>query len=230
MELTKVYKPEIKTCPLCGAKLKYRYTVSNKVITFTNGKKIRIKNLGYSCTNENCLDNTEIYVSQTAVKLCMKGYTYSAKILAEIAILKHKKISRDMICNRLALSGVEISDRNIDIIYQKYEQILNRDYRQELAKQYKEMIEKYKQIRLSIDSILYDTYRVITVRNSFNNEIIGNHIMDENDSEGHKQLLVEYINNPYVKEIITTRKTTDFYKKLISSLSHEVKVISFEKF
>ena len=92
MENTKVYKPEVSRCPLCGSKLKYRYTVSNKVIQFYNGHYTRVKNLGYSCTNELCKDNSVIYTSQTASKLCIKGYTYSSRCSVSWSRLWQKKV------------------------------------------------------------------------------------------------------------------------------------------
>ena len=72
-EVCKVYKPEILACPICKSKLAYCYTISNKLVYFTSGKRMRIKNLGYKCPN--CEDDT-VYVSQTANKLCFKGYSY----------------------------------------------------------------------------------------------------------------------------------------------------------
>ena len=71
-EICKVYKPEILSCPKCKSKLAYCYTVSNKLVYFTSGKRIRIKNLGYKCPA--CEDDA-VYVSQTANKLCFKGYS-----------------------------------------------------------------------------------------------------------------------------------------------------------
>lgn len=230
MEKTKVYKPEISFCPLCHSKLKYRYTVSNKVITFTNGKDRRIKNLGYSCTNPNCLDNSVIYTSQTAVKLCIKGYTYSSKILAEIAIMKHRHMSREQICNRLALSGIEISDRNIDIINLKYDKYVSSNYHKRILTEYENMNNKYQQVRISIDCLRFDGDRIITIRNSFTNDIIGIHIINRDNLERQKEVLKEYINHPEVKEITTTRPMTDFFQLVKSLLDHDVLFYHYEKF
>ena len=58
----KIYKPEILACPFCNSALKYKYTISNKVVQFTSGKIFRIKNLGYGCLNCN---DSNIYFSQT---------------------------------------------------------------------------------------------------------------------------------------------------------------------
>lgn len=230
MEKTKIYKPEINCCPLCGSKLKYRYTISNKVIQFSNGKFIRVKNLGYSCKNSDCLDDSVIYSSQTASKLCVKGYTYSAKVLALILVLKMKGKSRDEICDHLASLGVIMSDRNVDIINEKYGYILNSDYLNNIKVEYEYMVHRFKQIRISIDSLKVEDKRVVSIRDSFNNNQIGLHIFDINDIEGLKKILDLYINNINVKSITTVREITEFYKILKEVLNHEVEFYHFEKF
>ncbi|MDE7213209.1 MAG: hypothetical protein K2N42_01355, partial [Anaeroplasmataceae bacterium] len=95
MAVSRYYKPEVLVCPKCGNKLVYRHAVSNKLIYFSSGKQIHIHNLGYSC--KECKDN-QIYFSQTANKLALKGYTYSTKIICIIAMLKEKQLSREEIC------------------------------------------------------------------------------------------------------------------------------------
>ncbi len=230
MDKTKIYKPEINYCPLCGSKLKYRYTISNKVIQFSSGKFIRVKNLGYSCKNPDCLDDSVIYSSQTASKLCVKGYTYSAKVLALILVLKMKGKSRDEICDHLASLGVIMSDRNVDIINEKYGFVLNSDYLANIKVEYEYMMHRFKQIRISIDSLKVEDKRVVSIRDSFNNNQIGLHIFDINDIEGLKKILDLYINNINVKSITTVREITQFYKILKEVLNHEVEFYHFEKF
>lgn len=230
MEKTKIYKPEINFCPLCGSKLKYRYTISNKVIQFSNGKFIRVKNLGYSCKNEKCLDDTVIYSSQTASKLCVKGYTYSAKVLADIVVLKMKGKSRDEICDYLASCGVIMSDRNVDLINEKYTHVLNSDYLNNIKVEYDYMMHRFKQVRISIDSLKVEDKRVVSVRDSFNNNQIGLHILDVDDIDNLKKLLDLYINNKNVKSITTVRDITQFYKILKDVLNHDVEIYQFEKF
>ena len=111
-KVVKIYKPEILLCPKCKEKLKYTYTVSNKVVQFTSGKAVRIKNMGYLC--KNCNDGN-VYFSQTATKLCFKGYTYSAKTVCMIDYYKNQGLSRDAICDILTQKGFYISDRNVFI-------------------------------------------------------------------------------------------------------------------
>lgn len=230
MERTKVYKPEITVCPLCGAKLKYRYTVSNKVIRFFDGHFVRVKNLGYSCTNDECIDNSVIYSSQTASKLCIKGYTYSSKILAYIVVMKHLKYSREDICDKLALMGVEISDRNIDIINEKYSEKLNKDYKESIKLEYQYMKSHFGQIRISIDCLIVEDIRVISVRNSFNNHQIGIHFINRDAIEETKKLLHEYVDDDAIKAITTVRSITEFFNVLNSVVNREMKYYYFEKF
>lgn len=230
MENTKTYKPELTACPLCGSKLKYRYTVSNKVIQFFDGKFIRVKNLGYSCKNPDCIDDSIIYCSQTASKLCIKGYTYSSKILADIAVLKMKHKTREEICDYLAMNGIEMSDRNIDIINEKYQQMLKMDYLNNISIEYEYMKRHYGQVRISIDSLIVEDCRVVSVRDTFNNHQIGVHIFDVNDIDSLKKVLNDYVQCPDLKAITTVRPFTNFFKILDSLVNRTVEYYFFEKF
>ena len=107
----KIYKPEIMNCSKCGSKLVYVYTLSNKVIQFSSGRVMKIKNMGYKCPS--CNDGI-VYMSATAHKMSFKGYTYSAKVVCMIdyeKTIKHK--GREAICDFLANKNIEISDRRI---------------------------------------------------------------------------------------------------------------------
>lgn len=230
LERTKVYKPEINNCPLCGSKLKYRYTVSNKTIQFTSGKYIRVKNLGYSCSNDECLDNKVIYCSQTASKLCIKGYTYSSKVLAFIVVMKHIGLSREQICDKLAFMGVEISDRNVDIINEKYEKILHMDYKKNIEIEYNYMKNHYGQIRLSIDNLIVDNIRVLSIRDSFNNHQIGLHFINIEDMNTLTDVLKEYVSDEKLSTITTVGKKTNFFKILESIVDRKIEYIHFLKY
>ena len=163
----KIYKPEILSCPFCGGPLKYRYTVSNKVVQFTSGKIFRIKNLGYGC---NVCNDSHIYFSQTANKLCFKGYTYSAKIVCMIAYYKAKHLGREGICDILASKGIEISDRNIDILYGKYNEIITQDYDKRITESYQRMMDIFHEIQLSIDLITINEISYVIMYDYFTSE------------------------------------------------------------
>lgn len=224
---TKIYKPEILTCPKCGGGLKYVYTVSNKVIQFTSGKHIRVKNLGYSCP---CCNDKNVYTSLTAGKLSFKGYTYSAKVICMIDYYKRKHVGREGICDLLANKDIEISDRNIDIIHKKFLSFYNLDS-EAIYEQYKEMQNKYGEIRLSLDFITIANSRYVIMYNGFNGDLIALFIFPEYSEEKVKEELGKYI-NPTIKisKIITVRPFSKFMPIVKSLVDKTTEIISYIKF
>ncbi len=230
--VTKVYKPELDCCPFCHGKLKYRYTVSNKVIHFSNGKVYRIKNLGYSCSNPECHYPNLIYTSQTAAKLCVKGYTYSTKVLALILYYKSKHKSREDICNKFSLEGIEISDRNIDIIYDKLSPKLTMDYKKNIEIEYGYMLKEYGQIMVSIDSIsLPDMHRLLIIRNFFTSTLIGVHLF-KCESDSDFDILDDYLNKDLnITRILTVRPIGRTYKQIEKRIDlNKTKIVSYLKY
>ncbi len=229
-EVIRIYKPELSNCPLCNSKLVYRYTTSNKVIQFSNGKKFRIKNLGYSCPNLECKASDTIFTSQTASKFCIKGYTYSAKVITLITILKEKGWPREKICAHLELMGIEISDRNIDNIAQKEELLKNENYLENIKREYDFMIKHYGQIRISIDSLVVSGIRAVSIRDSFHNHQIGVHYFKNDDLVTLKKVLSDYVKDPNLKCITTVRKNTTFFECLKETVDRDMEYIHFIKY
>lgn len=230
-EVTRVYKPEIDNCPLCNTRLKYRYTVSNKVIQFSDGKKYRIKNLGYGCPNSNCTHPNIIYTSQTASKLCFKGYTYSAKVLASILYYKSIHKSREEICSILSLDGIDMSDRNVDAIYEKLDPYLLADYKKNIQIEYDYMLKEFGQIMISIDSInLVDGVRYISIRNFFSSNLIGCHFVKYNEPNSY-DILDDYLNKDLnISLVVTVRPMWQIYKEIKNRVNEKTEIISFLKY
>ena len=231
-EVVRPYKPEISVCPLCNTKLEYKYTVSNKVIQFSTGVKYRIKNLGYTCPNELCKANGVIFTSQTATKFCLKGYTYSSKVIGYITILKMEGVSRDKICAKLSMMGIDISDRNIDNIAEREVANLNLDYKKNIQVEYDYMYSRFHNVRISIDSLTVIGKRIVAVRDQYYNHLIGFHLLDENDFDTLKPILHDYLDDPRVKSIITVRDNTNFYKCLseVIDKNRNLEILHYLKF
>ena len=226
---TKIYKPEILTCPICNKQLKYCYTISNKVIQFSSGKTIRIKNLGYKCPN--C--NDEVFFSQTANKLAFKGYTYSAKTVCMIDYEKTVNHSgREAICDFLANRGVEISDRNIDIIYKRFTEIYNRDHEKVIFDSYLKMMAKYNEIRIDLDLISVNEIAYVIMYDYFTGDIIGLWKFNGVEDPLLKETLAKYIeNNDNISTIFSVRGYVSKFVPIIKSLiSKKTKVYAFLKF
>lgn len=223
----KVYKPEILFCPKCKAKLKYCYTISNKVVQFTSGKYFRIKNMGYKCPN--CMDH--VYFSQTANKLSFKGYTYSAKIACTIFYYKTLHYSRERICDILTNNGIEISDRNIDILYKNFNELYSQDRDTIIKDNYEEMIEEFKEIRLSIDLITIEGTYFIIMYNYFTGVILSIWVLKSLDEDELLNTIGKYVNKYYpISLIASVRAIGAFLPNLKKIAPPTTKYISFSKF
>lgn len=227
-EVCKIYKPEILTCPICGEKLYYRYAVSNKLVYFSSGKHMRIKNLGYSCPK---CDNNYVYVSQTANKLAFKGYTYSAKIVCIIDKMKENRVSRESICDYFYTKNIEISERNIDNLYHKIKQYKSQDYKNNINDAYKSMMEKYNQIRLSIDIITVSGSIYMIVYDYFTTNILAIRVFESICDEKVKLFLEEFIRKDLnITYIASIRRDSSFIPILKNLCPQHTKIIHFNKY
>ena len=225
---TKIYKPEILTCPKCKKNLKYAYTISFKTIQFTSGKKIKIKNMGYLCPY--CNDNI-IYPSLTASKLAYKGLTYSCKTLCYIDYWKNKGLSREIIADEFEKMGVIVTSRNIDFLYEKFKSYYDNDLKSSFDNAFKEMINNFNEIRLSIDLITIKEKYYILFYNGFNGNIINKYVSESFEEEGLLNLLKEVLNNKKLRYVISVRGNVSPFISVMKGISKSnIKYISYTKF
>jgi len=225
----KIYKPEILVCPICGEALKYCYAVSNKVVQFSSGKTMRIKNLGYKCPK--CMD--DVFFSQTANKLAFKGYTYSAKVVCMIDYEKYVNHNgREAICDILANKNIEISDRNIDVIHKRFKEIVDRDCEEVIFSAYNRMISKYNEIRIDIDLITVNKISYIILYDFFTGDILAIWRFNGLEDPSLIETLSKYINESFnITTIFTVRGYVSHLVPIIKSIAPKtVKVYSFLKF
>lgn len=226
--VSKYYKPELMDCPKCGNKLVYRYAVSQKLVYFTSGKRIRIHNLGYSCPI--CKDN-KIYFSQTANKLALKGYTYSVKIVCMIAKLKEKKMNREEICDYFFSKNIEISDRNVDNLYEKYLECIRIDYKKRIPEAYKLMQDTYGQIRISIDLVTVCGTIFIIFYDYFSSEMLAFVRFEGLGDPKAKEFLETYLNPSWnITVVVSIRRDSVFIPMLKKLCPAKTKFIAYNKF
>ena len=223
----KIYKPEIMLCPICKNNLKYVYTVSNRVVQFSSGKIFRIKNMGYKCPQ--CNDN--VFFSLTALKLAFKGYTYSAKLSCMVEYYKSKNMTREKICDMFAENDIEISDRNIDMIYNKVKSYLDMDYDTKITEAYSDMMDKFKEIRICLDLITVEKTVYIVMYSYFSGDVIALWKFDSIDNEEIPELLRKYCDNKYnITTIVTIRPQFKFYGIVKENVPARIKLMSYSKF
>lgn len=229
VKATKIYKPELLTCPICNNNLKYCYTISNKVVQFSSGKTIRIKNLGYKCPSCNDI----VFFSQTANKLAFRGYTYSAKVICMIdyeKTINHR--GRETICDILDNKNIEISDRNVDIIHKKFKEIYDQDYDKIIKDAYKKMMDKFNEIRISLDLITVNEISYVIMYDFFTGNILAIWKFNGMDDPKLIETLSKYINDEYnITTIFSVRGYVSKFVPIIKSLAPKgTKVYPFLKF
>lgn len=224
----KIYKPEILVCPKCGQQLKYNYTVSNKVVQFTSGKAFRIKNMGYSC--KDCNDDN-VYFSQTATKLCFKGYTYSAKTVCMIDYYKNQGLGRDAICDILTQKGIFISDRNVDVLHKKIRSYIDAPYDELIKEYYNRLLNEYGKIRISVDLITIKEKYYVLFYDYYKGEILAIWIFDGLDDPKLNETLTPYFNNENIELIVSVRGYVSKFVPILKEISPKnTKFISYLKF
>ena len=77
------YRPQITTCPRCGAPLRRRSTVWRKYL-ITLGGRFRVISLGYSCGRMRCRESKTVYRSDEAEQLSLKGSSFGFDVIVQV--------------------------------------------------------------------------------------------------------------------------------------------------
>jgi hypothetical protein len=145
--------------------------------------------------------------------------------------LKSKHKSRDEICDILISKGLEISDRNVDILYKKLNEYINQDYDSIIKASYQRQMDTFNEIRICVDLVtINDTYYII-LYDYFNGDILGLWKTSSLDVNNLKKLLGDYINDKLkITYIVTVRPIVYFHQIIKSMAPVKCKMLSFAKF
>jgi hypothetical protein len=119
------FRPEISCCPHCESKLIRAHASWKKKIATLQGV-IQVSNMAYRCSNPHCSHLQARYRSAEAEKLCMKFTTYGFDVLCLVGELRFKHHrTRQEIADELQARGVKTSDRNAQMLYERYLALLS---------------------------------------------------------------------------------------------------------
>ena len=138
--------------------------------------------------------------------------------------MEHK--SRDLICDQLASKGVEISDRNVDIISNKVKEFVNMDYEKNINNSYILQKEKYGEVRFSVDKVTVDDLAFYILYDFYSGDLLALWICK--DIEEAKTYFKKYLTDE-VKMIITVRPMFDTYQ-ILKKICPKAKMCSYAKF
>ena len=80
---TRYFRPDFQDCPRCGASLRRRATVQDKVLTTLEGS-FRLISLGYCCSRPNCRNAHAMFVLPEPARLSLKGLSFGFGVIVQI--------------------------------------------------------------------------------------------------------------------------------------------------
>jgi len=107
------FRPDFQRCPKCGAPLKRRATVQDKVLITLEGR-FRLISRGYQCSRRRCPNSRALFVSPDPARLSLKGLSFGFDVLVQIGwwrFWEHRTL--DEIAMLLKAKHLPISRRHI---------------------------------------------------------------------------------------------------------------------
>src|SRR5260221_835803 len=131
------YRPELTTCPHCGAALHYSHPVWAKPVQFLSGVE-HLTNLGFRCSNVACPFARAVYRSAQAEARQVKESGYGLDVIVRVGSLRFDEHrTRAEIWEELSnLGTVWISERHVQNLIEVYLALLRasqQDPRERLA-------------------------------------------------------------------------------------------------
>jgi hypothetical protein len=152
-EKTIYFRPEMSNCPHCESKLVRAHAAWKKKISTLQGV-IFAWSMAYRCPNQQCPHPGALYRSAEAEKLCMKFTTYGFDVLCLVGELRFKQhMTRQEIADELNSRGVKTTDRNAQMLYERYLTLLGASIDQHVREVLKDVSEKNGGLLLSMDGV-----------------------------------------------------------------------------
>lgn len=120
-----IYKPEIETCPHCGEPLRARcYYQWRKTVQQLDGA-VHVASEAKECVNPECSHQGQPYTSAEAQMVTVPECTYGLDIIAQIGWWRDREhLNRKQIHGRLRDQQVQISERQVDHLYARYQVLM----------------------------------------------------------------------------------------------------------
>ena len=120
-----IYKPEIETCPHCDEPLRARsYYQWRKTVQQLDGA-VHVASEAKECVNPECSHQGQPYTSAEAQMVTVPECTYGLDIIAQIGWWRDREhLNRKQIHGRLRDQQVQISERQVDHLYARYQVLM----------------------------------------------------------------------------------------------------------
>jgi hypothetical protein len=120
-----ICSPEIDICPHCGESLWGRgYYQWRKTVQHLD-RTVYVASQGRECVNPQCEHKGQVYTSAAAQMVTVPECTYGLDVIVQIGWWRDKEhLNRQQIHARLRERGVQISEREVDHLYARYQVLM----------------------------------------------------------------------------------------------------------
>jgi hypothetical protein len=121
----RTFRPEVSVCVSCGARLRRRLTLSQRVVITQDGP-LQVTHCGYRCPNPACAGGpTRTYRSAVADGLALPGFTFGLDwvlMIGQLRLSQHLTLDQthQVVQERLARWQVTISRREVLYLFEAY--------------------------------------------------------------------------------------------------------------
>jgi hypothetical protein len=120
-----IYHPEIDVCPHCGECLQARRHYQWRKTVQQLDKVVYVASQGRECVNRPCEHKGQVYTSAAAQMVTVPGCTYGLDVIVQIGWWRDKEhLNRQQIHAHLGKRAVQISEREVDHLYARYQVLM----------------------------------------------------------------------------------------------------------
>ena len=148
-----IYNPEIKVCPHCSEFLRARRNYRWRKTVQHLDRVVYVISQTRECANPACEHCGQRYDSAAAQMVTVPECTYGLDIIAQIGWWRDREhLNREQIHARLRDAGVQISERQVDHLYARYQVLLGCAERLKIE-QLQEIVEERGGLIISLDGL-----------------------------------------------------------------------------
>jgi hypothetical protein len=148
-----IYNPEIEVCPHCGGALRAKpYYQWRKTVQQLNGT-VYVASRTRECINPRCEHQGQLYTSAAAQMVTVPECTYGLDVIVQIGWWRDREhLNRAQIHARLQERGVQISAREVDHLYARYQVLLGCAERLDVQR-LREVVAERRGLIISVDGL-----------------------------------------------------------------------------
>ncbi|NPV81601.1 MAG: transposase [Firmicutes bacterium] len=192
------YRLENDTCLHCGGPIECCHAVWRKHIITLAGV-LFVSNLGFRCTNPDCPHPGVVWRSAIADAMALKGFSYGLDVVVHVGVLQlTHHYTREQIHRGMIERGIDVSEREIQYLYEAYMRLLKYTNPQKIAGLAPE-IEKNGGMLISIDGVQSErgNETLWVVREALTNCALCAEVLMSSDAGSIKRLLKPVVESGY---------------------------------